>query len=102
MRLRELEHAEVLAGNVLVVSCQGRPNPDDPRHKDGPCGGWIRIPFSPAIDGGPGGQPTTRSDGRPGPVWKRESGTSIDDLTLSPSINAHECGHFYVSGGAIT
>lgn len=99
MRLRELEHAEILAGNVLVVSCQGRGT--DERHAEGPCGGWIRIPFAPGVDGAPDGLPTTRSDGKPGPVWKRESGTTVQDLTLSPSINAHECGHFHVQGGAL-
>jgi hypothetical protein len=86
-KLRDLEHAAINYGNLLLISCQG----------DHGCGGWIGVPFRPGIDGAPDGEPN-----RPGGyVWTRESGTTIDDLTLSPSINAHECGHFHVKNGEI-
>jgi hypothetical protein len=93
-RLRDLEHAQIVGGNELLISCQGDPE----------CGGWIGIPFRPGIDGALDGKPL-----RPGGyVWTRDGGTTIDDLTLSPSINAdgndpsqHGCGHFFVKNGQI-
>lgn len=100
MKLRELEYADICDGNVLIVSCQGRRT--DARHANGSCGGWIRIPFSPGINGAPAGTPTRRSDGTHGPIWSRTHGTTLDDLNLSPSINAGPCGHFHVKDGAIT
>jgi len=77
---------EIKGGNVLIVECQGA-------HR---CGGNIRVPFSPPIGGAPEPAPT-----RSGLVWKRESGESVETITLSPSIDAGECGHFCVKNGAI-
>lgn len=85
MKLRDLEHAEIRGGNVLLLSCVTN-------H----CGGWLRIPFQPGIDGAPAGEPLAN-----GMVWNRTAGETLDDLTLSPSIDADACGHFHVINGAI-
>lgn len=86
MKLRDLEYAEIRGGNVLIIPCQG--NHD--------CCGRLRIPFRPGIGGAPSGPPTWN-----GVVWERQSGETLDDLTLSPSIDAAECGHFVVRNGSI-
>ena len=86
-RLSELEDARIDAGNRLVLPCQGEHD----------CGGMIGVPFKPGIDRAPDGEPL-----RPGgPVWNRVSGDSLKNLTLSPSIDAHECGHFHITNGEI-
>lgn len=86
MHLREF-NGEIRAGHLLLVDCV--------RVKDGEqhCCGKIRIPFDPPLSGS---EPYTR-----GRTWRRVSGESIDTLTLEPSIDAGECGHFFVSGGHI-
>lgn len=88
-KLRDAEHAEIRKGNTLLISCQGN-------H----CGGWIRVPFSPTLDGAPEPKPATTREGAR-IVWTRVSGSTIDDITLSPSVNAFECGHFNVTNGEI-
>lgn len=91
MKLRDLEHAEIRNGNTLLISCVGGPGWS--QH----CGGLLRVPFAPGIDNAPGAEPD-----HPGaPVWNRESGETIDDLTITPSGNAFECGHFWIRGGEI-
>lgn len=89
MRLREF--AYIKAGNVLIVDCMGIK--DGEQH----CCGRIRVPFVPPLDGSTNPQPT-----REGQLWKRISGTTVDDLTLEPSVDAGECGHFNVLNGEIT
>jgi len=90
MKLKDAEYAEIQNGNTLVVSCQGD-------H----CSGRIRIPFSPTLDGSPEPRPATTKEGQEF-IWTRSGGTTIDDITLSPSINAFECGHFNVINGEIS
>lgn len=35
--------------------------------------------------------------------WQRDpKTTSFDNLTLTPSVNAHECGHFMLTNGNLT
>ena len=86
-RLSEQEYAEIRDGNHLLISCQG----------DHECGGWLCIPFSPVIGDAAPAEPL-----RPGGViWTRVSGETIEDITLSPSINAYECGHFHIQNGAV-
>jgi hypothetical protein len=87
-RLAELEHAEIVGGNFLRISCVG----------DHDCGGWLGIPFKPGINGAPDGEPLRPA----GYVWKREAGETLEDLTLSPSVNADACGHFFVRSGRVT
>jgi hypothetical protein len=90
MKLSDALIAEIRHGNTLIISCQGA-------HA---CGGCIRVPFSPTLDGAPEPRPaTTREGGML--TWMRISGSTIDDLTLSPSINADVCGHFNVVNGQI-
>jgi len=88
MRLTEAEFAEIRSGNCLIISCQG----DGGKH----CGGWLRIPFSPALPGCSEPEPLKN-----GMVWKRTGGETLEDLSLSPSIDADVCGHFFVENGQI-
>lgn len=92
-RLSELEMAEIIGGNELLISCQGCV--DGREH----CGGGLAIPFKPGINGAPDGDPRLN---RKGYVWTRTSGETIEDITLKPSIDAKECGHFFVQHGKIT
>jgi hypothetical protein len=77
--------------NMLMIPCQGK-KADGSQH----CIGRIRVPFSPAIGGASLAQPPGK-DG----YWIRVSGENIDNLTLSPSIDAGDCGHFKVVGGKV-
>lgn len=80
------EYAEIRHGNVLVIrSCMGK-------HR---CGGYLRIPFSPGVNGVPGAVAEGKC------VWKKVSGDSTKDLTLQPSCDFGECGHFYITDGMI-
>lgn len=88
MRLREF-NAEIRNGNVLIVDCCGVK--DGEQH----CCGRIRIPFEPVLGQSPA-KPTET-----GKIWRRISGATVDDLTLDPSIDAGECGHFHVQNGRI-
>lgn len=82
------ECAEIRGGNILIImECQGA-------HK---CGGYIRVPFAPGINGAPDGKPSREG----GCVWQRTSGASLLDLTLEPSINVGDCGHFLVQNGEV-
>lgn len=45
----------------------------------GPTAGRVRVP----------------KDGREVLVWKHESGTTIDDITLSPSYLVYSCNNFH-------
>lgn len=91
MRLREF-NAEIRDGNVLLVCCMGKRNGE--QH----CCGMIRIPFSPSI----AGKPLARfSEMENKLYWTRVSGETVDDLTLAPSIDAGECGHFTITNGDI-
>ena len=83
-------NASIRNGNVLVVSCQGS------HGGKGPCGGYLRLPFTPGLNSAPGAQPNSK-----GFVWKKVRGESLDDLTLEPSFDAGECGHFFVTDGEI-
>lgn len=83
MRLINILECRLSANNCLIVPCQGE-------HK---CCGVIRIPFTPTIDG--------TQEAKADRYWKRESGETLDDITLSPSIDAGECGHFYIRNGGI-
>lgn len=79
--------AKIVGGNCLMVPCQG--NPADGHE----CPGTLRVPFVPPL---PGFLPLTAKL-----HWKRESGESLADLTLTPSVQMEECGHFYVTNGEI-
>lgn len=81
---------EIRHGNVLLIPCQG----------NGHCGGLIRVPFTPTLDGAPEPKPATTRDGGEC-VWTRVSGTTAEDITLSPSVDADECGHFHVVNGKV-
>ncbi len=84
-------NASIRSGNVLVVSCQGN------HGGKGSCGGYLRLPFTPGLNGAPGAQPNSK-----GFVWLRDlKGNTLDTLTLTPSFDAGECGHFYVTDGEI-
>lgn len=87
------EHAEIRNGNMVIISCQGL--------KDGQehCGGMIRVPFTPPLAGC---EPFKITDADHPGYWNRVSGETLDDLTLQPSIDAGECGHFHVTNGMIT
>lgn len=69
-----------------------------------PCGSGhvICVAFEPTINAplSPGG--LSRNGGR----WRRESGTTLDDLTLSPPIAISgpggECWHGFVRNGQVT
>lgn len=86
MRLREF-NGEIRAGNVLLIDCPAIVGGQ--QH----CCGKIRIPFHPPLVGfSPIGDEKR---------WLRDSGESIDTITLSPSIDAGNCGHFLVRSGEI-
>ena len=87
MRLLDIPETR-LSANCLIVPCQGR-NPDGSPH----CCGMIRIPFKPTIGGS---QPVQAER-----YWTRESGEMLNDITLSPSIDAGDCGHFHIQNGSI-
>ena len=93
MKLLDVGVAEIRNGNTLIISCQGK-KPDGSEH----CGGWIRVPFQPTIGDASLAPPNPTSPG----YWTRESGETIDDITLSPSIDAQECGHFHIRHGEVT
>ena len=86
------EFGEIRHGNVLLVFCQGVPRNGEPH-----CCGMIRVPFEPTIAGTPLARPNESQQ----KYWHRESGTTVDDLTLTPSVDAGDCGHFSVEGGWI-
>lgn len=87
------------AKNAIMFSC--------------PCGTHTNlIAFEPTIGGAPPSPSGLTSDGHP---WKRESGETIDDLTLSPSVlmrgkASHvdgklvpvECWHGFIRAGVVT
>lgn len=77
----------IRGGNVLLVACQGEAH----------CCGYIRVPFSPTLGGAPEPEPSQPI----GVVWQRVAGETLNDMTLSPSIDAGECGHFYITNGQI-
>jgi hypothetical protein len=82
------EFGEIRNGNILIIKyCQGA-------HQ---CGGYLRVPFTPGIDGSPDGKPSKEN----GPIWKRITGETIDTLTLNPSLDFGECGHFNIINGEI-
>ncbi len=86
------EFAELRDGNHLVImQCQGK-------HQ---CAGYIRIPFRPTINGAPDSPPAKNSLGQP-IWWNRTKGSTLTDITLEPSIDAGECGHFHITDGKIT
>ncbi len=90
MLLREF--GEIRQGAVLIVPCMGKINEDGSEH----CCGKIRIPFKPPL---PGFKPVKpNADNK---YWTRERGQSLDDLTLSQSIDAGDCGHFMITDGKI-
>lgn len=90
MRLREF--AEIRMGNMLLVACQGITKEGEPH-----CCGTIRIPFDPPL---PGCSRAKLDPDHPG-YWKRTEGSTVDDITLTPSLDAGECGHFNVTKGEI-
>lgn len=51
------------------------------------CRRWIAIPFTPTLQGNPAPELVLPQ------CWKRESGTTFEDLTLSPSIWLHASDH---------
>lgn len=85
MQLREF-NAEIREGHVLLVDCLGVNNGQ--QH----CCGKIRIPFDPPLTG--------FSPWSGGHAWKRTGGDTVDTITLEPSIDAGDCGHFLVRDGA--
>jgi len=87
-QLRDAGFVEIRHGNVLLMPCQG----DEGKH----CCGMLRIPFTPGIDSASGGEPLKN-----GMLWTRTGGTTLNDLTLSPSIDAAECGHFHIIDGKV-
>lgn len=89
IKLLDVIEARMSTNSVLVVPCQGK-KPDGSPH----CCGCIRIPFTPPIPGHEL-QPAERH-------WTRNSGESLADIDLSPSIDAGECGHFHIRDGEIT
>lgn len=90
MRLREF-NGEIRAGNLLLVDCCGIVKGE--QH----CGGKIRIPFKPPL---PGCKPY-KNGKYDAVVWDRLAGATVDDITLSPSIDAGSCGHFVIEEGEI-
>jgi len=84
----------------------------------GHCDGWLWVLFANPLDGGPAWEgdcfalmfdfyEATRDEQRDGPVrdrpcgkarWNR-TGDVFETLSLSPSVNAHQCGHFTVTNG---
>jgi len=85
----------------------------------GHCQGWNIVLFANPLDGGPAATETTWDDQRQlvgveigtpecrslrgcgATRWQR-GGETLDTLTLHPSVHMHECGHYWVQGGAIT
>ena len=90
-RLREF--AEIRNGNMILIHCQGRKG-DGSEH----CCGMIRVPFTPPLQGC---EPfkITEAD-HPG-YWTRTGGETLDDFSMTPSVDAGECGHFSVTNGQI-
>lgn len=86
MRLSEIG-ASIGSGKVLIVPCQG----------DHKCAGCIRIPFAPTI----GGVDLMTRDGELVTYWRRVSGETLEDITLEPSIDADDCGHFFIVEGEV-
>jgi hypothetical protein len=72
-----------------------------------PCGdGHVNlIAFEPTIGGA---TPARSGLSRKGGTWRRESGETVDDLTLSPSIavrsrpDGSECWHGFIRNGEVT
>lgn len=79
------ECARIRSGNILLIECQGE-------HK---CGGYLRVPFAPGLEGAVDASPNSN-----GCVWRR-TGTGLEDMSLSPSVDAGICGHFFVRNGEI-
>lgn len=73
-----------LRDNLLLLPCMGG---GEHQH----CGGWIRVPFANPICGERA--PAER-------YWERE-GETLDTLTLTPSVNAGDCGHFTITSGEV-
>ncbi len=90
MKLADTPYADIRNGNTLLVCCQGT------HDGKGRCAGMLRVPFSPPIGGAPEPKPLEN-----GMVWKRESGETLDTISLSPSIDGGSCGHFCVRDGRI-
>jgi hypothetical protein len=86
------EFAEIKNGNVLIIGCLGKSRDGQDYH----CAGYLRIPFIPPI-----GVVPTAVLNEGGTYWKRLSGDSVDNLTLSPSIDAGPCGHFNIINGKV-
>ena len=86
--------AEIRNGNMLIIYCQGM-KPDGSQH----CDGRIRVPFLPPLSGC---LPYAITDKDHPGHWHRVSGETLDDLTLIPSIDAGECGHFHITKGQVT
>lgn len=69
-----------------------------------PCGNHCNlIAFEPTVDAPPSPSGLSSNGGR----WRRESGTTLDDLTLSPSILIHhgpqgECWHGFIRSGEVS
>ncbi len=70
-----------------------------------PCGQHCNlIAFEPTVDAPLSPAGLSSSGGR----WKREAGTTLDDLTLSPSIavrtsrSSDECWHGFIRDGRVT
>ena len=69
---------------------------------DCPCGEHVNlIAFEPTLNAPPSPSGLSRSGGR----WRRDSGTTLDDLTLSPSIAVNtrhgECWHGFIRVGEV-
>lgn len=95
MKLTADLRIELRHGNRLLVPCQGKQT-DGSAH----CHGLIQIPFAPGINGVVAGTPLYAHTAHE-VIWDRVGGTSLDDLTLTPSIDAGDCGHFHVTSGEI-
>jgi len=77
---------EIRNGNTLLVDCQ------IPDH----CCGMIRVPFRPTIGDAPLAPPIGTQE-----YWNRVSGETVEDISLTPSVDAGSCGHFNVENGQI-
>lgn len=89
IKLLDIVECRLSSSNCLLVPCQGK-NPDGSPH----CCGMIRIPFTPTLESAP----LTPNAQR---YWDRISGETLADITLSPSIDAGQCGHFHIVDGEI-
>ncbi len=94
------DYAEIRQGNRLLILCQG--TVDGKEH----CGGRIIVPFDPPLDGFSKYDEFRQTAGLLASqplkyVWQRTSGTSLEDLTLHPSVDAGKCGHFWIRTGQI-